>query len=121
MSNVIPAHVPPELVVDFDIFNPPGAETDYFAAWQTLHRADGDYHLHAARSQATRRIDGVRLRAAILRSPTPSMRRPTAACHPYWTLPHTLSRTVFAIDQLVRPRYGSAALLSQRSVRPNSP
>jgi cytochrome P450 len=42
MSNAIPAHVPPELVVDFDIFNPPGAETDYFAAWQTLHRADGD-------------------------------------------------------------------------------
>ena len=33
-----PAHVPADRVVDFDIFNPPGAEQDYFAAWLTLQR-----------------------------------------------------------------------------------
>ena len=32
----IPSHVPVERVVDFDIFNPPGVESDYFAAWKTL-------------------------------------------------------------------------------------
>lgn len=37
----IPAHVPIDRVVDFDIFNPPGAEQDYFAAWQSLQRAGG--------------------------------------------------------------------------------
>lgn len=31
-----PAHVPADRVVSFDIFNPPGIEQDYFAAWQTL-------------------------------------------------------------------------------------
>jgi cytochrome P450 len=35
---VRPAHVPVDRVVDFDIFNPPGVEQDYFAAWQTLQR-----------------------------------------------------------------------------------
>jgi cytochrome P450 len=34
----IPAHVPVERVIDFDIFNPPGAERDYFAAWMALQR-----------------------------------------------------------------------------------
>lgn len=34
----IPSHVPAERVVSFDIFNPPGIEQDYFAAWQTLQR-----------------------------------------------------------------------------------
>jgi len=33
-----PAHVPADRVVDFDIFNPPGVEQDYFAAWKTLQR-----------------------------------------------------------------------------------
>ncbi|RVT42121.1 cytochrome P450 [Sphingobium algorifonticola] len=33
---MIPAHVPANRVVDFDIFNPPGVERDYFAAWKTL-------------------------------------------------------------------------------------
>lgn len=36
MEQAIPAHVPQDRVVEFDIFNPPGVETDYFAAWQTL-------------------------------------------------------------------------------------
>ncbi len=31
-----PAHVPPELVVDFDIFHPVGAEQDVHRAWLTL-------------------------------------------------------------------------------------
>ncbi|MFA7585491.1 MAG: cytochrome P450 [Novosphingobium sp.] len=31
-----PDHVPADRVVEFDIFNPPGVEQDYFAAWQTL-------------------------------------------------------------------------------------
>lgn len=43
MASVIdrPAHVPADRVVDFDIFNPPGAEQDYFAAWQSLQRPGG--------------------------------------------------------------------------------
>jgi cytochrome P450 len=33
-----PAHVPPELVVDFDYFHPPGmAEGDVYTAWKRLH------------------------------------------------------------------------------------
>ena len=32
----IPSHVPADRVVDFDIFNPPGVEQDYFAAWTSL-------------------------------------------------------------------------------------
>lgn len=32
----IPAHVPVDRVVDFDLFNPPGVEEDYFAAWKSL-------------------------------------------------------------------------------------
>lgn len=35
------AHVSPDRVVDFDIFNPPGVEQDYFAAWQTLQQPGG--------------------------------------------------------------------------------
>ena len=31
-----PDHVPDARVVDFDIFAPPGAEEDYFAAWKSL-------------------------------------------------------------------------------------
>lgn len=37
----IPAHIPPDRVVDFDVYAPPGAEQDYFAAWKTLQRVDG--------------------------------------------------------------------------------
>ncbi len=33
-----PAHVPPDRIVDFDIFQPPGVEQDYFAAWRALQR-----------------------------------------------------------------------------------
>ena len=33
---MIPAHVPADRIVSFDIFNPPGVEDDYFAAWKTL-------------------------------------------------------------------------------------
>lgn len=31
-----PAHVPPELVVDFDVYNPPGGHEDLHAAWHQL-------------------------------------------------------------------------------------
>ncbi|NOW48010.1 cytochrome P450 [Novosphingobium sp. SG751A] len=37
----LPAHVPADLVVDFNIFDPPGAEADYIAAWQALRRPGG--------------------------------------------------------------------------------
>lgn len=33
---MIPAHVPADRIVNFDIFNPPGVEDDYFASWKTL-------------------------------------------------------------------------------------
>lgn len=33
---MVPAHVPADRIVDFDIFNPPGVEVDYFAAWKKL-------------------------------------------------------------------------------------
>ncbi|MBV9996747.1 MAG: cytochrome P450 [Caulobacteraceae bacterium] len=33
----VPAHVPPELVVDFDMFAPPGVEEDVQLAWRRLH------------------------------------------------------------------------------------
>jgi cytochrome P450 len=33
----VPAHVPPELVFDFDVYNPPGAETDFHGALKRLH------------------------------------------------------------------------------------
>jgi cytochrome P450 len=32
-----PAHVPPELVVDFNVYGPPGATRDLQGAWRTLH------------------------------------------------------------------------------------
>lgn len=41
MNAAAPDHVPAERVVDFDIFNPPGVEQDYFAAWQTLRSGPG--------------------------------------------------------------------------------
>lgn len=34
---IIPDHVPPELVVDFDFFDPPGADSDVQLAWARLH------------------------------------------------------------------------------------
>ncbi|MBR9911390.1 MAG: cytochrome P450 [Gammaproteobacteria bacterium] len=37
---VQPAHVPDELVVEFDIYNPPNLEKGFHEAWKTLH-ADG--------------------------------------------------------------------------------
>jgi cytochrome P450 len=33
---MMPAHVPADRIVNFDIFNPPGVEDDYFASWKTL-------------------------------------------------------------------------------------
>ncbi len=36
-----PAHVPADRVVDFDIYNPPGVEQDYAAAWQALQKDGG--------------------------------------------------------------------------------
>jgi cytochrome P450 len=38
---MVPAHVPADRVVSFDIYNPPGAEEDYFAAWKTLLSGPG--------------------------------------------------------------------------------
>ena len=35
--NAVPAHVLPELVYDFDFFNPPGAKEDVQLAWKRLH------------------------------------------------------------------------------------
>lgn len=38
-----PDHVPPELVVDFDMYNPPGVERDFHQAWVDLReRCDSD-------------------------------------------------------------------------------
>ncbi len=36
IAGMIPAHVPPELVVDFDLYDPPGADTDFHASWKAL-------------------------------------------------------------------------------------
>ena len=38
---MVPAHVPADRVVDFDLFNPPGVEEDFFAAWRTLLEGPG--------------------------------------------------------------------------------
>ena len=35
-----PAHVPADLVVDFDIYAPPGVERDYHAAWLALQKPE---------------------------------------------------------------------------------
>lgn len=40
-QTVPPPHVPADRVVDFDLFDPPGCEDDYFAAWKTLQHPDG--------------------------------------------------------------------------------
>ncbi|CDO37711.1 cytochrome P450 [Novosphingobium sp. KN65.2] len=58
-----PDHVPADRVVDFDIFAPPGAEDDYFAAWASVR---GDHalvwttanggHWIAADGETTRRL-----------------------------------------------------------------
>lgn len=34
----VPEHVPANLVVDFDFYNPPGSDTDFHAAWATLQQ-----------------------------------------------------------------------------------
>ncbi len=41
MASAVPAHVPAARVVDFDLFNPPGVEQDYFSAWRTLQGGPG--------------------------------------------------------------------------------
>lgn len=38
---MVPAHVPADRVVSFDLFNPPGVEDDFFAAWKTLFEGPG--------------------------------------------------------------------------------
>jgi cytochrome P450 len=38
----VPAHVPPELVHDFDFFAPPGAAEDIHLAWKRLHEVAPD-------------------------------------------------------------------------------
>lgn len=40
-ETAVPSHVPANRVVDFDIFNPPGVETDYFEAWTALLAGPG--------------------------------------------------------------------------------
>lgn len=62
---MIPAHVPADRVVDFDIFNPPGVESDYFAAWKTLLDGPGlvwttanGGHWIAARGDVVRELWG---------------------------------------------------------------
>jgi cytochrome P450 len=35
-SKDVPAHVPPELVVHFDLYDPPGADVDFHGAWKVL-------------------------------------------------------------------------------------
>lgn len=39
----IPAHVPSELVVDFNVYAPPGAEVDFQAAWRALQDQAPDW------------------------------------------------------------------------------
>jgi len=36
MATIAPAHVPPELIVDFDLYDPPGADVDFHGAWKAL-------------------------------------------------------------------------------------
>jgi len=38
----VPAHVPPELVVDFDLYDPPGAGSDFHGAWKVLQERSPD-------------------------------------------------------------------------------
>ncbi len=76
----IPAHVPPERVVDFDIYFPPGVEQDYFTAWQALQRSGGPAvvwtprnggHWIAVRGEAVRSLweDAARLSNEVLTVP----------------------------------------------------
>lgn len=73
----VPVHVPADRIVDFDIFNPPGVEQDYFAAWQGLARPDGPGvvwttanggHWIATRGEIVRTLwaDTTRLSSAVL-------------------------------------------------------
>lgn len=38
----VPPHVPPELVVDFDLYDPPGADTDFHKPWKALQDRSPD-------------------------------------------------------------------------------
>lgn len=62
---MVPAHVPADRVVDFDIFNPPGVEQDFFAAWTSLLGGPGlvwttanGGHWIAARGDVVRQLWG---------------------------------------------------------------
>ncbi|HEX8446935.1 MAG TPA: cytochrome P450 [Sphingomonas sp.] len=46
----LPPHVDADRVVDFDIYAPPGAEQDFFAAWLALQRRPGPAMLWTARN-----------------------------------------------------------------------
>jgi cytochrome P450 len=60
----VPAHVPPELVHDFDFFAPPGADEDVQLAWKRLHTEAPDIfwtprnggHWVATRAEAIQEI-----------------------------------------------------------------
>lgn len=41
MDPATPTHIPADRVVAFDIFNPPGVEQDFFAAWKSLFDGPG--------------------------------------------------------------------------------
>ena len=71
----VPAHVPAGRVVDFDIFAPPGAAQDYYAAWQRLQDGPGlvwttanGGHWIATRGDLVRAMwaDGARLSSEVL-------------------------------------------------------
>lgn len=38
----VPAHIPPERIVDFDLYDPPGASEDFHAPWKRLQDAAPD-------------------------------------------------------------------------------
>lgn len=41
LANALPDNVPADRVVEFDVFAPPGGESDYFAAWASLRGGHG--------------------------------------------------------------------------------
>lgn len=72
---MVPAHIPADRVVDFDLFNPPGVEEDFFAAWKTLLDGPGlvwstanGGHWIGARGDVVRELwgDGERLSSECL-------------------------------------------------------
>ena len=95
-----------------------------------LNRADGDDDLrggassgnasHRWRNSSYGNPPLASMAKGIVRHPHAIDATSHSACHPYWTLPHTLSSTVFAIDQLVPPRYTAAQRGSPSDLCANS-